>query len=88
MIALHRWYQVGSPINRIINGRKFVATGALWEWCSSCHSFEHYSSLVPDWWSCDLEVDCKKLTALPTAIEEAMEAQGSVDRALESEYEF
>lgn len=73
--ALHRWYQIGEPIDRVIEGRKFVATGGLWEWCSNCHSFEHYSGLVPDWWSCDLEVDVKELTAIPIAIEEARKAQ-------------
>jgi hypothetical protein len=75
-MALHRWYQIGHPIDQLIDGRKFIATGALWEWCSNCRSFEHSSGLVPDWWSCDLEVDDKKLTALPTPIEAAIEAQG------------
>lgn len=79
MVALHRWYQVGESIDRVIEGSKFIATGALWEWCSNCHSFEHYSNcFVPDWWSCDLEVDVKKLTALPIAIEEARKAQLSL----------
>lgn len=70
-VTLHRWYQIGKPTARVIEGRKFVAAGGLWEWCSSCHSFEHYSGLVPDWWSCDLDVDVKNLTALPVAIEQA-----------------
>ena len=30
--ALHRWYQVGKSIDRVIEGSKFIATGALWEW--------------------------------------------------------
>jgi hypothetical protein len=55
----HRWYQIGESIDRVIEGREFVATGGLWEWCSSCHCFEHYSGLVPEWWSCDLEVEFK-----------------------------
>jgi hypothetical protein len=73
-VALHRWYQVGKPIHRVIKGKRFVATGGLWEWCSSCYCFQHYSGLVPDWWSCDLWVNVQKLTALPTAIEEAINA--------------
>lgn len=24
--------------------------GALWIWCSSCHSFSHSSYKIPDWW--------------------------------------
>lgn len=71
MLSLHHWYQIGTPIDRVVAGRKLIATGALWEWCSNCHSFAHYSCFVPDWWSCDLEVDVDKLTALPIAIEKA-----------------
>lgn len=75
-VALHRWYQVGKPIDLVIAGKKFVAEGGLWEWCSSCHCCEHSSCLVPEWWSCSLEVDTANLTASPTVIEEAMERQG------------
>lgn len=74
--SLHRWYQVGQPKLQTVGGNTFVATGGLWEWCSSCHSYEHFSALVPDWWSCDLKVDETKLTIEPTAIENAMQAQG------------
>ncbi|AFY94269.1 hypothetical protein [Chamaesiphon minutus] len=70
-VSLHHWYQVGTPIDRVFEGHKFIANGYLWQWCSNCHSFEHYSSFVPDWWSCALEVDAEKLTAWPIAIEEA-----------------
>jgi hypothetical protein len=76
-VALHRWYQIGEPIHRVIEGRKYVAKGGLWEWCSGCHCFEHYSALVPDWWSCDLEVETAKLAALPIAIEDARKSQSS-----------
>ncbi|UJB68484.1 hypothetical protein HRE53_18405 [Acaryochloris sp. 'Moss Beach'] len=75
-VALHRWYQVGQPKLQTVGGNTFVATGGLWEWCSSCRSFEHLSALVPEWWACDLKVDEAALTAKPTAIEEAMKAQG------------
>ena len=70
--ALCRWYQVGKPLDRVIEGARFTASGGLWEWCRNCHSYKHYSCLVPDWWSCDLAVDIKQLTALPIAIEEAI----------------
>jgi hypothetical protein len=69
--TLHRWYLVGRPIEQIIEGNKFVAQGDLWEWCSSCKVFEHYSSLVPDWWKCDLEVNLKELRFTPNVIEGA-----------------
>ena len=68
-VALHRWYQVGHPVTDMPG---FVSRGGLWEWCSQCRSFQHFSALVPDWWSCDLEVDTHKLTPYPTAIEDAI----------------
>lgn len=54
--ALHRWYGVG---------------GGLWEWCSACHSFEHYSARVPEWWACGLKVNFFRLQHDPGAIEAA-----------------
>jgi hypothetical protein len=70
-VALHRWYYVGSTVEDIPG---IVARGGLWQWCSACHCFEHYSALVPEWWACDLQVDTKGLTPYPTKIEEAMGA--------------
>jgi formylglycine-generating enzyme required for sulfatase activity len=63
----------------VVEGVEYVAEGGLWEWCSSCRSFEHWNSLVPAWWSCDLEVDEQQLTALPTALEVAIQAQKAED---------
>ena len=59
--ALCRWYQVGKPLDRVIRGVSYIASGGLWEWCCNCHSFQHYSCLVPDWWSCDLAVNINVL---------------------------
>ncbi|MEG4117182.1 hypothetical protein QUA43_06740 [Microcoleus sp. N9_B4] len=74
--ALCRWYYIGGkPIKTEIEGVTFVLNGDLWEWCSNCHIFQHYSCLVPRWWSCDLDVNTEKLTALPKAIEKAMKAR-------------
>jgi hypothetical protein len=56
---LHRWFQVGKPAEKIINGNRFIAQGSLWEWCSSCKSYVHSSAYVPDWWKTDLQVDEK-----------------------------
>jgi hypothetical protein len=73
--SLYRWYQIGNPIDLVIEGSRYIARGGLWEWCRNCHSYQHYFALVPDWWSCDLDVDLKQLTALPTAIEAAITAR-------------
>jgi hypothetical protein len=79
---LHRYYQVGRPIAQEIDGEKYVARGGLWEWCSACHSYEHSSALVPDWWKSDLRIDESRLTAIPDALEAAIQARGEVSSAM------
>jgi hypothetical protein len=73
--TLHRYYQVGRPTNRIIAGQRFVAEGASWEWCSTCRSYEHGRSLVPEWWSADIVVVSGKLTAEPEELQKAVQSQ-------------
>ncbi len=72
--ALHRYYQVGAPLPATAEGT-FVARGALWEWCSSCRSYEHASALVPSWWQSDVAVDERGLTALPDVLERFVAAR-------------
>jgi len=74
-IALHRWYQIGRPIDKIARGQRFIARGALWEWCSACRTYSHSSALVPEWWSSCLVVNEADLTAEPEAIEKAIREQ-------------
>jgi hypothetical protein len=74
--ALHRYFSVGRPLDRVLAGERFVAEGSAWEWCSSCCSFDHSSSLVPEWWRSDLDVDERQLTALPDALEAARQRRG------------
>ncbi|HEY0099616.1 MAG TPA: hypothetical protein VGB76_11765 [Pyrinomonadaceae bacterium] len=76
--ALRRWYQVNRPEEMVIDGVRYVGRGGLWEWCGDCLRYEHYSARVPEWWACDLEVDERRLTALPTAIEEAIRLRGQI----------
>lgn len=68
---LHRWYLVGQPIDSSFGGTHYVARGALWEWCSACGAFVHYSASVPDWWSCGLVVDMSQVKITPESIEQA-----------------
>ena len=77
--ALHRWYMVGRPVDYSASGTRFVARGALWEWCSACGSFQHYSALVPEWWESDLVVDTGAIRITPDPIEQARR-----DREIES----
>jgi hypothetical protein len=82
---LHRYYQVGARLPAAASGSSFVARGALWEWCSNCRTYEHASALVPTWWQGDLSVDVGALTALPDALESALQqrlqALGGLEQA-------
>jgi hypothetical protein len=70
--TLHRYF--GRPGGTVLPdmAHDFLGKAGLWEWCSSCLSFEHYSALVPRWWAGSLPVDDAKLTALPDQLDEAL----------------
>jgi hypothetical protein len=74
--TLHRYFLVGKPGVVVRRGRRYVASGAGWEWCSSCRSYVHFSGLVPEWWSSDLRVESSELTAEPEALERAIQRRG------------
>jgi hypothetical protein len=69
--ALHRWYDGGASRSNDSSRRGLVKRGGLWEWCSHCRSYVHYSAVAPDWWIDPLDVDRASLTAEPEAIESA-----------------
>ena len=69
--ALRQWYMVGRLQETVLRGQRFIARGSVWTWCSHCHTYAHYSGLVPEWWSSDLDVNTDTLGHQPTAIEEA-----------------
>lgn len=62
--SLHRYYD-GSEDR-----------GALWEWCSSCYLYEHYSAKVRPWWNGKLDLSGLTLTAIPEALELARQRKG------------
>lgn len=71
--ALYRYYALGrfQPIE--IDGVKYKGPGSYWEWCSGCRSFEHMSGFVPEWWNVELiNIENSKLTAIPDALDEAI----------------
>ncbi len=70
--SLHRYYLPQKAIDKTLKGIRFVAHGDLWEWCSSCKHYLHATSLIPEWWSCNLPVDPSKLTHDPEIIEQAI----------------
>ncbi|MFE6287852.1 hypothetical protein [Streptomyces sp. NPDC057877] len=70
--SLHRWYHQESDRAMIRGGRRYLGHGRLWEWCSTCRTFEHYpDALVPDWWVAPYEVAAEELRYDPGPIEKA-----------------
>lgn len=68
---LHRYYLLDRLAPCELNHRQYAGNGGLWEWCSSCRSYEHYSCLVPIHWTTPYLVDAKMLTAEPEELEVA-----------------
>ncbi len=75
--ALHRYFQIGKQLFGVSG---FFARGASWEWCGSCHTYEHASALVPVWWTASLDVDESLLTAIPDALDVALASRGATGR--------
>lgn len=69
--SLHRWYDLNRERVTEFEGKKFIGGGGLWEWCSACRCYEHYSARIPEWWVCSLKVDASMLTHDPAAVEAA-----------------
>jgi hypothetical protein len=68
--TLHRWYAIDGHDAIELRGNHYVGRGRLWEWCSSCGSFEHFmDGYVPDWWESTLIVPHESLAYDPGAIE-------------------
>ncbi len=71
--TLHRYYHLAKVEPRELRGKLFQGVGSYWEWCSSCHSYEHMHGYVPDWWqSKPLEVNHVALTAIPNILDAAL----------------
>jgi hypothetical protein len=76
--TLHKFLHYTTEEHRVIDGIEFKAKAAGWEWCSSCHTFEHYQAFVPIWWTPEpLDFDPKKLTALPDELERAVQRRNA-----------
>jgi hypothetical protein len=70
-MALNRWYSVESNSPRMLNGSRYLGSGRLWEWCSTCHTFEYYpDGYVPEWWVAPYQVDAANLRYDPGPIED------------------
>ena len=72
---LHKYYYVYSYEKKRISGEDFIGNGGLWNWCSSCKHYEHFSSAIPSWWigkTESLDIDEKKLKSKPEEIERAL----------------
>ncbi len=69
--TLHRWYLLEDREAKVLRGLHFKGRGRLWEWCSTCRTFEHYrDGFVPDWWTAPFDVAPDRLRYDPGPIEE------------------
>jgi hypothetical protein len=71
---LHCYYHPTRIAERISDGRKYVAHGDLWQWCSNCRKYVHASAFVPEWWSSNLKINLSELRHDPEAIEKALKS--------------
>ena len=68
--TLHRWYHQEDNDARTFRGVEFSGRGRLWEWCSTCRTFEYYpDGFVPTWWEPSHEVDASELGHNPDFLE-------------------
>ena len=70
---LHRYYDGGNGPITITLENTFKGYGDLWEWCSNCGHYLHFSCLVPLGWNTYLEFDASKLTPSPEALQQALD---------------
>jgi hypothetical protein len=82
--ALHLWYWAADPTDQTINGRRYVAKGSIWQWCSHCRSYNHGKALVPDWWRSNLRVDSKLLMHEPEILNEIVQAHNEGENSDET----
>ncbi|MDF0556964.1 hypothetical protein [Kamptonema sp. UHCC 0994] len=71
--TLHCYYDPIRKQEIVIDSRKYVARGGLWQWCSSCYCYVHASASVPEWWSCSLDIDHAKLRHDPDLLENTLQ---------------
>jgi hypothetical protein len=69
--TLHHWFDKPRPFAAGRERDGFRGSGSLWEWCSSCFSYEHCSALVPSWWCDVFAIDGAALRHHPDTIESA-----------------
>lgn len=79
--TLHRYYG-HPPGGDTSSGPHRGPNAGLWEWCSTCRSYEHYSTRHPAGYACDLDVDWRRVGHAPDAIEEARLARAYRDPSI------
>jgi hypothetical protein len=74
---LHRWFEVYRPGRTSHLEKMYQGSGAQWQWCSCCHSYEHSSGLVPGWWRSPFSIEIELLRHDPGPIEAERLAQNN-----------
>jgi hypothetical protein len=75
---LHRYYHKANDLQRIIDGKIFVGTGDLWEWCSSCYHFSRCYAAIPDWWDSKLEINSSDIHQTPEYLKIAIQVASKI----------
>jgi len=70
--ALHRYYDLDRRYGEDEGRSGFVGRGSLWEWCRTCQAYEHYSAMVPAWWSVDRLLPSSELFHSPGPIDDVL----------------
>lgn len=65
--TLHRWFDLHRASAAL--GDEWQGRGSQWQWCSSCHSYEHSSGLVPSWWVAPRSIEGLQLRHDPGPLE-------------------
>ena len=73
--TLHRWYHQEDTVAREFGGVRFKGHGRLWEWCSTCQTFEYLpDGLVPEWWTTPFNVEPRLPKSNPEPFEDVRRA--------------
>ena len=60
----------GARTGHVYMHRYKEGRGGIWIWCSSCHSYSHMSSIIPDWWENPEYIDEDKLNHSPECLDQ------------------
>lgn len=71
--SLYRYFSLERVQPREMRGQAYRGPGSYWEWCASCHSYEHMFGYVPEWWDVEpVDIEHSQLNVIPDLIDQAL----------------